>query len=398
MKKVDEIENLRARLHDAEETLRALRSGEIDAIISAGRGRERVFTLEGADRPYRLMVETMSEGAVTLSPEAVILYSNRGFAELIKEDLTRVIGVPASKFVVPSDREKFERMVRRARTGAATEFISLAPADGLPIPTRITMHSLGADGPEGISAVLTDLTEVKKREMVTQKNEELENFARVLAHDLRSPIASLQVFAKAMAEELSLPTIDKDEVLDQCREIFAAAGRAGGLIDDLFTYTRAGAQLALETVDMNQTADNAVADLKKTIQERMAQVTREELPAVVGDSLQLTQLFQNLIANAIKFCKAGPPRVHIAARPNRDETWLISVKDNGIGIDPKDFTRLFHPFTRLNRTGEFEGTGLGLAICKKIIERHDGAIWCESAPGEGATFFFTLPGAAPQPR
>ncbi len=237
----------------------------------------------------------------------------------------------------------------------------------------------------------------KKRELVARHHEELENFARVLAHDLRSPIASLQLFAQALADELSLPTIDKDEVLDQCREIFAAAGRVGGLIDDLYAYTRADAQVAFETVDMNQAADNAVADLKKTIQERAAQVTRGELPVVVGNSALLTELLQNLLANAIKFCKAAPPRAHIAAGPDRDKTWLFSVKDNGIGIDAKDLTRLFHRFTRLRTAGEFEGTWLGLATCKKIVERHGGAIWCESAPGEGATFFFTLAGAPPQP-
>jgi signal transduction histidine kinase len=237
----------------------------------------------------------------------------------------------------------------------------------------------------------------KKRDMVAQEHEELENFARVLAHDLRSPIASLQLFAKAMAEELSLPTIDKDEVLDQCQEIFVAAERIGALIDALSAWTRADAQIAFETVDMNQAVDNAIADLKKTIQERRAQVTRGELPTVVGNSPLLTQLLQNLIANAIKFCKAASPRVHIAARPHHDKIWLFSVKDNGIGIDAKDLPRLFHPFTRLRRAGEFEGTGLGLATCKKIVERHGGAIRCESAPGEGATFFFTLAGAHPQP-
>jgi len=237
----------------------------------------------------------------------------------------------------------------------------------------------------------------KKRDMVAQEHEELENFARVLAHDLRSPIASLQLFAKAMAEELSLPTIDKDEVLDQCREMTAAAGRAGGLIDALFAHTRADAQVAFETVDMNQAVDNVIADLKKTIQERRAQVTRGELPAVVGNYYQLTQLLQNLIANAIKFCRAAPPRVHIAARLHRDKIWLFSVKDNGIGIDEKDFPRLFHPFTRLHKAGEFEGTGLGLSTCKKIVERHGGAIRCESAPGEGSTFFFTPTCAPPQP-
>ena len=230
-----------------------------------------------------------------------------------------------------------------------------------------------------------------------QQREDLENFARVLAHDLRSPFASLQLFVQAMAEEFSLPTIDKDEVLDQCKEIFAAAGRASDLIDDVFEYTRADAQVEFATVDMTQAAKNAAADLKKLIEERKAQVTRGELPAVMGNASQLTQLLQNLIANAIKFCKAEPPQVHIAARPDQAKAWLFSVKDNGIGIDAKDFTRIFQPFKRLHTAGEFEGTGLGLGTCKKIVERHGGAIWCESVVGEGTTFFFTLAAVQPEP-
>ena len=235
------------------------------------------------------------------------------------------------------------------------------------------------------------------RQKIAQQHEELENFARVLAHDLSSPFASLQLFVEAMAEEFSLPTIDKDEVLDQCKEIFAAAGRASDLIDDLFEYTRADAQVEFATVDMTQAAENAVADLKKLIEERKAQMTRGELPAVVGNASQLTQLLQNLIANAIKFCKAEPPQVHIAARPDQAKAWLFSVKDNEIGIDAKDFTRIFQPFKRLHTAGEFEGTGLGLATCKKIVERHGGAIWCESVVGEGTTFFFTLAAVQPEP-
>ena len=200
-----------------------------------------------------------------------------------------------------------------------------------------------------------------------------------------------------MAEELGLSTIDNDEILDHCREISGAARRAGDLIQAIFEYTRADAHAEFETVDMNQVAENAVADISKLIEERSAQVTCDKLPTVVGNAPQLTQLLQNLIANAIKFCQVARPDVRIAGRADRANAWLFSVKDNGIGIEAKDFARIFQPFTRLHKEGEFAGTGLGLTTCKKIVERHGGAIWCESVVGEGTTFFFTLADVQPEP-
>ena len=119
-------------------------------------------------------------------------------------------------------------------------------------------------------------------------------------------------------------------------------------------------------------------------------VEHEQLPIVEGDVVQLTQVFQNLIGNAIKFRGSAPPRINIGAQRNNGE-WLFQVKDNGIGIDPKNFSRIFVLFQRLHTRQEYPGTGMGLAICKKIIERHGGKIWAESKPGEGTTFFFTIP-------
>jgi light-regulated signal transduction histidine kinase (bacteriophytochrome) len=136
---------------------------------------------------------------------------------------------------------------------------------------------------------------------------------------------------------------------------------------------------------------NGVLDgLGPTIDECQAEVTVEPLPVVVGDEAQLEQLFQNLIGNALKFKGAGPPRVHVSVEA-MDQKWVFSVRDNGIGIDPQYFQRIFVIFQRLHGKDEYPGTGIGLAICKKIVERHGGRIWVESVPGEGATFYFTLP-------
>jgi signal transduction histidine kinase len=229
---------------------------------------------------------------------------------------------------------------------------------------------------------------------VAQQQEELENFAAVLAHDLSAPIASIQIFAQAIEEELGAQTMDRREVVDCCRELAGVGQRAGALIDMLYEYTQADAQVTFEPVDMREPMQVALSNLSRVIQARGARVTFGELPVVVGNFPQLTQLLQNLIGNGIKYCKAVSPTLHVAASPDRDGAWLFAVKDNGIGIAEEHYRRVFEPFRRLHGVSEYEGTGLGLAICKKIVERHGGIIRCQSNPAEGTTFFFTLAGAS----
>jgi hypothetical protein len=184
------------------------------------------------------------------------------------------------------------------------------------------------------------------------------------------------------------------------------------LIHDLLAYSRVGTRgRAPEPVDSSQALDEALANLKLAVDELGAEITRDRMPRVMADTTQLTQLFQNLIGNALKFRSAERPRIHVgavrqsappvqlpasgapgAAAVPREE-WHFSVHDNGIGIDPQYFERVFVIFQRLHTHEQYPGTGIGLAICKKIVERHGGRIWVESQPGQGTTFHFTLPAA-----
>lgn len=231
------------------------------------------------------------------------------------------------------------------------------------------------------------------RRKLAQQQEELKNFAHVLAHDLSSPIASIQMFASIVEKEISLENADKVELADHCRRVVDAGRRAGELIDTLYAYTRADGAVTFEPVDMRKVMEDTLSNLQRVILERKARVTHGELPVVTGNVPQLVQLLQNLISNGIKFCEASPPAISIVASLERENIWKISVADNGIGISEQDCRAVFEPFKRLHNAANYPGSGLGLATCKKIVERHGGDIWCESNVGEGTKFFFTLQGA-----
>jgi light-regulated signal transduction histidine kinase (bacteriophytochrome) len=187
----------------------------------------------------------------------------------------------------------------------------------------------------------------------------------------------------------------KDKLDDDAREFihYAVDGatRMQGLINDLLAYSRVGTRGGDFAPTSSAAAlERAIANLRLAIAESGGVVARGELPAVIGDPVQLTQLFQNLVGNALKFRGAEPPRVDVSAERSGDD-WVFAVRDNGIGIDPAYAERIFVIFQRLHGRGEYPGTGIGLAICKKIVERHGGRIWLDVASGPGSTFRFTLP-------
>ena len=168
--------------------------------------------------------------------------------------------------------------------------------------------------------------------------------------------------------------------------------RMQGLIQDLLAYSRAGTNgKALRKISGENALKDALTNLRTTIEESGAVVTHDSLPAITTDDVQLAQVFQNLVGNAIKYRRAEVPRVHVSARKNGGNEWIFSVRDNGLGIDPQYFERIFILFQRLHGREEFAGTGIGLAVCKKILGRLGGRIWVESQPEKGSTFYFALP-------
>jgi light-regulated signal transduction histidine kinase (bacteriophytochrome) len=249
----------------------------------------------------------------------------------------------------------------------------------------------------GAGVVGWDITERKRAEealrLATEElkrsNDDLQQFAYVASHDLQEPLRVVTGFLDLLKGRYQGKLDAKaDEYIG-----FAVDGatRMSGLIRDLLAYSRVGSKgLQPRSVAVREVLDQAMTMLGRSVDESGARITIRDLPTVQADGTQLAQVFQNLVGNALKFRSERPPEIEVGARREAGE-WRFWVKDNGIGLDPAQSRLAFELFQRLHDRTKYPGTGMGLAICKKIVERHGGRIWVESEPGEGSTFWFTLP-------
>jgi len=229
----------------------------------------------------------------------------------------------------------------------------------------------------------------KAMEELKRSNKELEQFAYVASHDLQEPLRMVASFTQLLQNRYQ-DKLDED-ANDFINFAVDGANRMQNLISDLLIFSRVGTRgKTFKTTDMNTVLEAVINMFRQKIKETNTKITYKPLPVILADESQMIQLLQNLISNAIKFRGIDPPLVHISSRPD-SRHWVFSTHDNGIGIDSKDYERIFIIFKRLHSKDEFGGTGIGLAVCKKIIERHKGKIWVESEVGKGSTFFFTIP-------
>jgi PAS domain S-box-containing protein len=272
--------------------------------------------------------------------------------------------------------------------------------DGSEFPIELMLSPL--ESAEGIlvTAAIRNIATRKKAEAhllqkvdeLNRSNEELGQFAYMASHDLQEPLRMVASYTQLLSRRYKGKLdSDADEFI-----AFAVDGasRMQRLIRDLLAYSR----VATKGDDLLDTSSEdalqqALVNLRGAIAESGALVTHDPLPTVLADEMQLVQLFQNLVGNAIKYQSAGVPRVHIAAANNGGKKWIFSVQDNGLGIESQYFEKIFGVFQRLHKREEFAGTGIGLAICKKIVERHGGTISVESQLGQGSTFRFALAGS-----
>jgi PAS domain S-box-containing protein len=394
---LSEKKELHARLEEAEDTLRAIRSGEVDALILEGPAGHQVFTLKGAEHGYRILVETMTEGAVTLRNNGMIFYCNARFATMVKLPLEKVMGLRLQQFFAPDKRSVFEALLGQNSQDRREEFMLFA-SDGTPVPVLVSMSALTEEAPGSFCVVLTDLSVQKhaatlervvleRTAELREKIGELEAFSYSLSHDMRQPLRAMKSFVLILLEDFG-EKFD-GEPREFLEKISASTDRLDRLIQDVLSYSQTTrSEDKLRVLDLNKIVRGVLEGNSNAGKAKIEVV--DSTSWVRGNETGLTQSITNLLTNAVKFVSPGKiPQIRIWSEV-RGGFIRLWVQDNGIGIAPEDQGKIFEMFQRLHREDDFEGTGIGLSIVRKSAEKMGGRVGVESKLGEGSRFWIEL--------
>ncbi|HEY0041236.1 MAG TPA: ATP-binding protein [Flavisolibacter sp.] len=416
-----ELEELRLQLSEANDTIDAIRTGQIDALVVQGQDGHQLYTLKSADQTYRMFIEKMTEGAVTLNPQGLILYCNSQFASMVHHSLSDVIGVKFDQFVAAENKKHYKALFDKCwKNDCKGEVLLMAGEEQMPV--QLSLTTLELDEGISLSIILTDLSQQKKTQQQLQENylqleainreleasnHDLQQFASIASHDLQEPLRKIQIFSNLVKERMDAAAPESKRYL---QKIIDSSARMKTLIIDILSYSKLSAHhFQFECIDLKEIIQELLEDFELILEEKKAQITICEMPYVQVNRGQIRQVFQNIISNALKFSKADvAPIVVIKSKRIAEKAFnsseqkdgpycLLSIQDNGIGFDKKYVQNIFSLFERLNTKDKYEGTGIGLAIAKKIVEKHNGLIAAISQEGRGAEFQIILPMSQPNP-
>ncbi len=420
---LERIEELENRLADAEQLIEAIKAGEVDAFALRSNNKSEVFTLQSGDYAYRVLVENFNEGALNITEEGLIVYSNKYFHELLGLPYEKVIGTSLREFLHPESIATFNFLFSAALNGQSKGEINLMGAANL-VPVYISLTSLYPQLPT-IGAIVTDLTAKKENEEIKiyleekvkertaelqtknialeNTNAELASFSYVASHDLKEPLRKIQTYSGRILELENFSGATQDYF----NRIIKSSERMQNLIDSLLEFSRANmSELIFEPCDLNTIVEESISDLHLSILKKQATIEYNDLPTIQGGHIQLSQLFTNLLDNAIKYSRTeikplikitssivkGKKIEHSSAN-HQKEYHEIKIADNGIGFEKEYVTKIFELFQRLHHKNEYSGTGIGLAIVKKIVGNHNGFITADGRSDIGSTFTIYLPTA-----
>lgn len=358
--------------------------------------------LRQSEARYRRLHEAMWDAFVQMDMAGVIVDSNPAFQQMLGYGAEALQGMREARLTPEKWHAMEARIIAEQVIPQGKSEIyekAYVRADGSVFPAELRTFLIVDDDrqPLGRWSIVRDITQRQQTESERQKtlaalkqsNEDLKQFAYVASHDLQEPLRMISSYTQLLSERY------RDQLDEKAHKFIRyavdGAQRMQALIRDLLAFSRVETLTEpFASVDARQTLEVAVANLDAMINETGTRVTWDSLPHVRADKTQLIQLFQNLISNGIKFRGPAAPMIHVSARQNNG-CWHFSVRDNGIGIDPKYKEKIFIVFQRLHTRDVYPGTGIGLALCKRIIDRHRGRIWFESTLGQGATFYFSIP-------
>jgi PAS domain S-box-containing protein len=345
---------------------------------------------------------TLSDDAIiTKKLDGTILSWNPGAEKIFGYSASEVIG-KSIFIIVPDERRDEEFSILDAI--ARGERVRHLETERLHRDGRVLVISISTspikdtDGNViAASKIGRDVTERKNADEKLKRtaqqlaisNRDLEQFAAIASHDLKSPLNTIAGYL-GLLERTALNRLD-DRERASLKAAKAAAMRMGELLNHLLEFSKLTApSKSMQPVDFEKALDDALANLNMVIEARKPIISHDQLPTIKGYHIHIVRLFQNLVGNALKYCNADRPKIHVACDDKQDQ-FIISVADNGIGFEMKDAKRVFNLFERLHSDDKFPGSGLGLAVCQRIVERQGGRIWAHSSPGKGSTFYFSLP-------
>ncbi|MDA8232447.1 MAG: ATP-binding protein [Magnetospirillum sp.] len=388
--------------------------GVIGIVVTAREGTARIrsqqeveASLRSSEERFRTMAAVALDAVITIDEDGRITFWNHAAEKMFGYSAAEVAGDDLHRLILPAEvKPGFETGFQAFRNSGGGPVIGRTLTtigmrrDGARFPVEVSISALPLKERWQAVGVVRDITQRQRRETdleqavnrLTETNSELERFAYVASHDLQEPLRNIISFTQLLERRYGGKLgEDADEYIGF---IVRSGRRMHAMINDLLAYSRmAGQERAFSHVSSRQACLAAVDNLRDSIAGSGADVSVGDLPEVVADEIQLVQLFQNLIGNAVKFRRPGVAPTVVVAAERQGEGWLFRVADNGIGIETTTHD-LFEIFRRQHPPEAYPGTGIGLAICKRIVQRHHGHIWVQSQPGQGSTFFFTLPDAA----
>ncbi|HEY3761342.1 MAG TPA: PAS domain-containing sensor histidine kinase [Verrucomicrobiae bacterium] len=395
---------LQDSLREAQETLEAIRSGEVDAVVVSGPKGNHIYSLTGADLPYRVYVERMQEGAVTISAEGFILYANRRFAEMVNQPLEQVISARMPGFLNNGTWEKIHSVFKNPEKVIKCEAL-LQPSDRAYMPVNLTASNLPLEGQNVLCLVVTDLSAQKQneelrmaKEVAEKANTAKDNFLAALSHELRTPLNPVLLLASEAAKDDELPERIRADFVT-IRDNIELEAR---LIDDLLDLNRiAHGKMTLNTatVDCHAVLNRAIEMIKPDLdQKKISMITdfAKNQVELMADETRLQQVFWNVLKNAVKFTPGKGIIKVVTAIDIPSNRIAVKISDTGIGMTPEELHRAFDAFVQGKHAQDglhrFGGLGLGLAISKMLITLHEGEISADSqGRGKGATFTVRLP-------
>lgn len=403
------IIELQSRLDEYEQIIEAIKGGEVDAFALKKNNQSEIYSLQTLDYAYRVLVENFNEGALNLTEDALIVYTNNYFPELLNLPYENVIGNSFFEFIHPESKEIFNELFKNGLEAKTKGEINLLVSNKT-IPVYVSLTPLFPALPS-VGIIVSDLTGKKKQEEILQmKNAELEKmnnelkaFTYISNHDLQKPLRKIQTFTTRILEkeENNLSENGKHD-LKRTQDL---AKRMQALIQDLLAYSRINRKKRkFENTDLNKIIGEVKDDLKEELNNKYAILEVTELCKIDIIPFQFSQLLHNLIDNALKFSNpTQPPHIiikceiangikfnNVKLSPQK-KYCHISISDNGIGFKQEYSEKIFEIFHRLHDETEYKGTGIGLAIVKKIVENHGGIITANSKLNKGATFDIYIP-------